>query len=516
MLATRTPTLDVFLVTDGNSSGNFGTAFVIHRDASAAYLLTCAHVVKAVGIDRLQVRGYKPTVVALGEDGKSPDLAVLRVEELKDQQSWSLCEAGKKGKPFTTRGFRKDGVNQYIRREMEGKLGKQILIQFQGQSAHFGWDLSIESKETLQPGNSGSPVWDKKHRVLGVVSRRQVAGHEGVAISIDALEEVWKDMPSGLIKKSPIDINPIVVVSGLVGLVASAILLPPVINPPPPPPAPTPSAKSPCPLVSLEPSSQFQQPDSAFVSDDIKIAGSASMDNLNQSLKIKFKQKYPASGVFFTSSGSKDGKQKLTKGSVDLAAVSERISDGELQNNSWKTFPISPAPIVVVISPSSPYPQDQGLTRQQVKEIFTGQTTQWSQLQLGRADSIRIINRNAKSGTRREFQSLALGGLPFGSAPPVEEWPVDETYKVLGELKQNGIYYATCHQAVTQAAPARILSIDGEMPTSDSYPYNRPFLYVYKVGSSGKPSDKVAAFLGFVNSQEGRKIVQEALSGNKL
>lgn len=513
MLATRTPTLTVFLVTDGNFSGNFGTAFVVYRDASAAYLLTCAHVVKAVGIDRLQVGGYKPTVVALGEDGKSPDLAVLRVEELKNQPCWSLCEAGKKGKPFATQGFRKDGGNQYLRREMKGKLGERVSIQFQGQSTHFGWDLSIENKGTLQPGNSGSPVWDKKYRALGVVSRRQVAGHEGLAISIDALEEVWKDMPSGLIKKSPIDINPIVVVSGLVGLVASAILLATAIDPPLP--TPTPSAKSPCPLVSLEPSSQFQQPDSAFVSDDIKIAGSTSMDNLNQSLKIKFQQKYPASGVSFTSSGSEDGKQKLTEGSVDLAAVSERISDGELQNNSWKTFPISPAPIVVVISPSNPYPKEQGLTSQQVKEIFTGRITQWSQLQQELIDSIRIINRNAESGTRREFQSLALGGLPFGSAPAVEEWPVDETYKVLGELKQNGIYYATCHQAVTQAAPARILSIDGKMPTSDSYPYNRPFLYVYKVDSSGKPSDKVAAFLGFVNSQEGRKIVQEALLGKK-
>lgn len=514
MLATRTPALTVFLVTDGSSSGNFGTAFVFYRDASAAYLLTCAHVVKAIGIDKLQVGGYKPTVVALGEEGQSPDLAVLCVEELKERPCWSLCATGKKGTQFTTEGFRKDG-NQYLQRRISGKLGERVPILLQGQSTHFGWDLNIGDGKRLQPGNSGSPAWDKKLRVLGVVSRRQVDGHEGMAVSIDALKEVWKDMPSGLIKRPLVDINPIVVTIGVIGLVASSVFVAQIIDQIIDPDTTVTPPENPCPLVSLQPSSQFQQPDSTFSSNDIRIAGSTSMDNLNQSLKIEFKNKYPSSGVVFTSSGSEDGKKKLIEGSVDLAAVSERIREQELQKNNWKSFTMAPAPIAVVISPSNPYPQDQGLTSQQVREIYTGQTTKWSQLQPGRTDSIRIINRNSKSGTRAEFRSLALNGLPFGSAPVVEDWPLDETYKVLGELKQNGIYYATCHQAVTQAAPARILKIDGKMPTSNEYLYNRPFVYLYRVDSNGKPSDKVAAFLGFVNSQEGREIVKDALSGKK-
>ncbi len=504
MVATQITALTVFLVTGGISSGDFGTAFIFYRDASAAYLLTCAHVVKAIGIDKLQVGGYEPTVVAMGEEGQSPDLAVLRVEELKTQPCWSLCTTGKKGASFTTEGFRKDG-SQYLQRKISGKLGERVPILLQGQSKHSGWDLNMESGKTLQPGNSGSPVWDKKLRVLGVVCRRQVNGHEGMAVSIDALAEVWKKMPSGLIKKPPIDINPVVVLGCVVGLVAIPILAANIIKP----------SESLCPSVSLQTSNQFQQPDAAFSSDDIKLAGSTSMDNLNQSLKVEFKKKYPSSGVFFTSSGSKDGVKKLIEGSVDLAAVSERIKEVDLQTNNWKSFTIAPAPIAVVISRDNPYPQDLGLTQQQVKEIYTGKITKWSQLQPGRTDSIRIINRNSKSGTRAEFQSLALKGQPFGLPSVVKEWPLDETYKVLGELKQNGIYYATCHQAVTQAAPARILKIDGKMPTSNEYPYNRAFLYLYRVDSNGKPSDKVAAFLGFVNSQEGRKIVKDALSGKK-
>ena len=484
----------VFLVTDSNSGGSFGTAFVIYQDESAAYFLTCSHVVQSIETENIRVGGRKATVVVAGEDGQDPDLAILRVEELKDQPCWTLRTLHKEGIPFVTEGFCKDGKD-FHQRKLRGKLGDQIPIHlYGGNKSFYGWDLKIENGKKLRPGNSGSPVWDQRSQcVFGVVSRRQVDGHEGLAISVD--------IPSGLIKNPPINIHPVSLAASAFGVICLVGILIYITQP-----------KNPCPEVLLEPTSEFKQPASSF-SGEIRIAGSTSMDNLNQSLKTEFESRYPGARVIFTSSGSGDGKEKLQNDRVDIAAVSENISNEEFQQNSWKAFTIAPAPIAVVISPSNPYPKDQGLTSQQVKEVYAGSTTQWSQLQAGRIDPIRIINRNVKSGTRAEFQSLALEGQSFGSAPVVEEWYKDETYAVLQELKTNGIYYATCHQAATQLSAARILAIDGKLPNNNEYPYKRPFLYVYRVGSTGQPSDQVSAFLGFVNSEEGRRIVQDALSG---
>jgi hypothetical protein len=58
------------------------------------------------------------------------------------------------------------------------------------------WDLEITDKFPLQPGYSGSPVVDEYGKVIGVVNTRLGDGKTGVAISIEALEQIWLNRPS--------------------------------------------------------------------------------------------------------------------------------------------------------------------------------------------------------------------------------------------------------------------------------------------------------------------------------
>ena len=51
----------------------------------------------------------------------------------------------------------------------------------------------MDGDDYLQPGYSGSPVIDKySNTVLGVVSHRRGKGDKGLAISIEALSEIWE------------------------------------------------------------------------------------------------------------------------------------------------------------------------------------------------------------------------------------------------------------------------------------------------------------------------------------
>jgi hypothetical protein len=206
----------VILIASSNASTNesFGTGFVIDKDDQRTYLLTCAHVVKDVGgPEQLKANGLPATLIVSGEDNGF-DLAVLRVEGLLDKPRLNLCTLGEEEKPFIISGFygfaRKTPP---ALRDIQGQLGKQIrLASSDGCDRINAWDLRIEDKHYLQPGYSGSPVIERATGyVLGVVSYRIGKGEEGLAISIEALKQIWKEIPNNLIMNVEIqkNINPL-------------------------------------------------------------------------------------------------------------------------------------------------------------------------------------------------------------------------------------------------------------------------------------------------------------------
>jgi hypothetical protein len=198
----------IVLITSSESSRSrdFGTGFVIHKEARAVYLLTCAHVVRDVGGSEKVIAGGTPaTVIASGEK-QGFDLAVLQVEGLWDKPQLSLCASAEEEQPFIIAGFYQfEPKSPPALRKIRGKLGEQIsLASSDGRERINAWDLRIEGEYYLQPGYSGSPVINQASGcVLGVVTHQIGKGEKGLAISIEALRKIWQEMPFGLISKSP-------------------------------------------------------------------------------------------------------------------------------------------------------------------------------------------------------------------------------------------------------------------------------------------------------------------------
>lgn len=195
----------VCLITSSNperkADGDFGTGFVIHQDKQTTYLLTCAHVVEAVGgSDQVKVDGHPATVEAIG-DSQGCDLAVLVVRKLLPKlPPLRLSVVGEQGRDVTVAGYYTDGTKTKKQARIKGKLGDTQIINLEGDRTK-AWNLEIaqDSKHNLKSGYSGSPVIDEiTGYVLGVVAQETGKGN-GLAISIEALEKIWSESVSVLL-----------------------------------------------------------------------------------------------------------------------------------------------------------------------------------------------------------------------------------------------------------------------------------------------------------------------------
>ncbi len=174
----------------------FGTGFVFRSRSATAHLLTCAHVIKAVGgSETVQIEGRKAIVIVTGEEWL--DLAVLRVEGWGRKEELKLGEAGEQNSEFLTAGFQEYG-NTRLLKSLSGKLENRVesISQKLGERVR-GWELNLPGESSLQRGYSGAPIVEtKSNQVIGVVSHREGEGKKGLAIDIKELGKIWKHIDS--------------------------------------------------------------------------------------------------------------------------------------------------------------------------------------------------------------------------------------------------------------------------------------------------------------------------------
>lgn len=182
---------------------SFGTGFVFHRDADGrSYLITCLHVVEAVGRDNGEVAAGLPMEI-LAEGDELLDLAVVAVDGLPAQTpELRLGPPGRPGLAFQTMGhtwFRKT-EKTLVSRPLDGKLGQRIYFGSlsKRKSEIAAWDFTIEQPDEfaeLKEGYSGAPVWDPTTRqVLGVISHRH-GTDKGHALCIENHHHLKPSLP---------------------------------------------------------------------------------------------------------------------------------------------------------------------------------------------------------------------------------------------------------------------------------------------------------------------------------
>jgi len=205
--------------------------------------------------------------------------------------------------------------------------------------------------------------------------------------------------------------------------------------------------------------------------------------------------------------GSGVGVASLMDSTCDIANSSRPIKGGEIQKALSKGVDpkgsvIAMDGIAVVVNPSNGV---KNLTKKQVKDIYTGNISDWAQVG-GAAGKIVVVSRDTSSGTYEAFGALAIDGAKVRGDALLQAsnqaiaTTVGTTPAAIGYI---GLGYLT---EKVKAVTVNGVECKKENVLNNSYPYSRP-LYMY---TNGKPEGAKKTFIDFVLSAEGQKIVEES------
>ena len=240
----------------------------------------------------------------------------------------------------------------------------------------------------------------------------------------------------------------------------------------------------------------------ADLSGTISLAGSTSMEKLANAVAESFMEKYPNVTVTAEFTGSSAGIESLLAGSVDIGDASRALKDSEKEAGAVENIVAIDGIAVVTDTENSVA----DLTKDQLISIYTGQTTNWSELG-GDDEAIVVIGREAGSGTRGAFEEL----LDIADQC-VYANELDSTGAVMAKVASTpgAIGYVSL-DVVDDTVKA--FSLEGVEATAENikagnYFLSRPFVMATK-GEISEQNDLVQAWFDFVLGDEGQQVASE-------
>ena len=199
---------------DRDNSKGYGSGFVVYRNETHVFILTCFHVLRkicgdaqSIDKERIWVAGKHPTEVFPPEESDIHDLALLQVESIENARPFPLMDSLASEMSVyipvcqkLTRDFDVEPLQGVVEKEnvrMSPYCGCRL----------DSCKLKMDPDCDLNDGNSGAPVVDAgTDHVVAIVTHDQKKGIVGRAVSIVGLkhiwpDHIWPDMKRDLIKK---------------------------------------------------------------------------------------------------------------------------------------------------------------------------------------------------------------------------------------------------------------------------------------------------------------------------
>jgi phosphate transport system substrate-binding protein len=231
-------------------------------------------------------------------------------------------------------------------------------------------------------------------------------------------------------------------------------------------------------------------------------------EELAPRLIAEYKKDHPAAGFDLETKGTSYGMGALMGGFCDISGASrlplkEELEVAQFRNVELNDYVIGAYSVAVVMNAANPVAN---LTREQVRDIFTGAIRNWKEV--GGPDApIHLYIRDPVSGTYIGFKELAMENKPYAS-----EQNLFTNYAAIVEAVArdvNGIGYSGFNRA--PQAGAKAVSIEGIELTADAvnqgkYPYAR-VLHLY----TNKAKERPAAldFIQFIRSPRGQEVMAQ-------
>lgn len=238
----------------------------------------------------------------------------------------------------------------------------------------------------------------------------------------------------------------------------------------------------------------------------IIMEGSTTVLPIAQKAAEVYMRKNSNADISVRGGGSGVGISSLIDGTCDIANSSRPVKDTELDKavtngKNFKAHVIAMDGIAIIVNSSNTI---NGLTKNQVKDIYTGKISNWSQLG-GNDGKIVVISRDTSSGTFEAFGELALNKekvRPDAIMQASNQAVASTVARTPGGIGYVGLGFISLS--------VKALEIDGVSPSKETvlnnkYPIGRP-LFMY---TNGEPKGLAKEVIDFIKSSEGQKLVEE-------
>lgn len=237
------------------------------------------------------------------------------------------------------------------------------------------------------------------------------------------------------------------------------------------------------------------------LSGTITAAGSSALKPLADDAAEYFNELHPDVSITIDAGGSGQGLQQVADGTVDIGnsdVTAEEKLDASMAEGlvDHQVCVITMAPIV---NPDVAEAGVTDLTKDQLISIFTGETTNWSEVG-GPDEDIVLITRPESSGTRATFEKYALDGNKEASNTSME---TDDSGVLLQNVRdtKGAIGYVALSYLTGEDTGVSTVAIDGVEPTLENT-YNGTYpVWTYEhMYTNGEPNEVAQAFLDYIMS----------------
>jgi len=213
-------------------------------------------------------------------------------------------------------------------------------------------------------------------------------------------------------------------------------------------------------------------------------------------------QSNPSIRITVAGGGSGVGVQKVGEGLVDIGNAGRPLTAKEAEKYGLESFPFAIDGVAPIINPEN---KVDGLDASKIREIFSGAITNWKEV--GGADAeIHLYTRDEASGTRAVFWKKLLNKGEIGQTANVVS--SNGSMKVAVSNDPGAIGYMSIGHL---DGSVKALAVDGVTPDQESavsgkYPVVRKLF----MNTKGAPSPLVKAFIDFILSPDGAKLIRES------
>ena len=239
----------------------------------------------------------------------------------------------------------------------------------------------------------------------------------------------------------------------------------------------------------------------AALSGNVATGGSTSMKNVIAALTEGFAELEPDVTISYDPTGSGAGITGATDKTLDIGLSSRALKDDEKADVDGTTIALDG--IAIIVNNAS---KVEDLTVDQLKQMFTGEITNWSEVG-GDDGEIVLIGREAGSGTRDGFESIVD---VKDSCKYAQE--LTATGAVISAVEANplAIGYASLSAVGDTVKMVTVGGVECSEETvkDGSYEVQRPFVFV--TNKSVALSEQAQAFFDFATSADAADLIRTA------